>query len=268
MERAMSEIRVLVSGSGRMGTEVLAGICRTPGLVPVGVLEKFASGDSVPLPQGGTVPLGPDPEAMLAATRPDVLVDFTFHEWTEQVAPVAVTAGVRPVIGTTGLSQTFVSALARQCAERGVGAFIAPNFAIGAVLMMHFARVAAGYFDVAEIIELHHDKKVDAPSGTALTTARDMVAARGRPFDHPETETFAIPGSRGGVEGGITLHSVRLPGLVAHQEVLLGGLGQILTIRHDSTSRESFIPGVLLAAREVMNRKELVVGLDRLMGLT
>jgi 4-hydroxy-tetrahydrodipicolinate reductase len=264
----MSDIRVLVCGTGRMGTEVLAGVCRTPGIVPVGVLERFAKEPSVTLPDGsGAVPLGAEPEALFEQTRPDVVVDFTFHEWTARVAPAAVAAGVRPVIGTTGLSQALVAGLERLCAERGVGAFIAPNFAVGAVLMMHFARIAARHFDVAEIIELHHDKKVDAPSGTALTTAKEMVAARGRPFEHPETDTFTIPGTRGGVEGGVTLHSVRLPGLVAHQEVLFGGLGQTLTIRHDSTSRESFIPGVLLAVHEVMQRRELVVGLDKLMGL-
>ena len=264
----MSDIRVLVCGSGRMGTEVLHGLCGAPGLLPVGVLERFAQGSEAALPDGsGSVPLGPDLEAMLAATRPDVVVDFTFHEWTERVAPAAVAAGVRPVIGTTGLADRFVRELTAQCREHGLGGVIAPNFAIGAVLMMHFARLAARYFDVAEIIELHHDKKVDAPSGTALATAREMVAARGRPFDHPETEKTTIPGTRGGVEGGVTLHSVRLPGLVAHQEVLFGGLGQTLTIRHDSTSRESFLPGVLLAVREVMTRGELVVGLDRLMGL-
>lgn len=264
----MSEIRVLVCGSGRMGTEVLAGVQRAPGLLPVGVLEKFATEGAALLPDGGgTVPLGSDPELMLKATRPDVLVDFTFHEWTARVAPAAVAAGVRPVVGTTGLSDAFVQDLTRRCREAGIGGVIAPNFAVGAVLMMHFARLAARHFDVAEIIELHHDKKVDAPSGTALATARDMVAARGKPFDHPETDKQTIPGTRGGVEGGVTLHSVRLPGLVAHQEVLLGGLGQILTIRHDSTSRESFIPGVLLAVREVMGRTELVYGLDRLMGL-
>jgi 4-hydroxy-tetrahydrodipicolinate reductase len=263
----MNEIRVLVSGSGRMGTEVLAGVAHAPGLVPVGVLEKFPRGAEADLPDGSTVPIGDDPEAMLASTRPDVLVDFTFHEWTARVAPAAVAAGVRPVIGTTGLPDAFVDTLDRQCRERGVGAVIAPNFAIGAVLMMHFARLAAPYFDVAEIIELHHAAKVDAPSGTALATAREMAAARGRPFEHPETEKQTIPGTRGGVEGGITIHSVRLPGLVAHQEVLLGGLGQTLTIRHDSTSRESFIPGVILAVREVMRRHDLVVGLDRVLGL-
>jgi 4-hydroxy-tetrahydrodipicolinate reductase len=265
----MSDIRVLVCGSGRMGTEVLAGVHRAEGLTAVGVLEKFARESEAALPDGGgTIPLGAEPEAMFATVRPDVVIDFTFHEWTARVAPAALRAGVRPVIGTTGLSDAFVSELGDLSRQCGVGAFIAPNFAIGAVLMMHFAAIAGRYFDVAEIIELHHDKKIDAPSGTALATARDMVTARGRPFEHPETEKYTIPGPRGGIEGGVTLHSVRLPGLVAHQEVLLGGLGQILTLRHDSTSRESFIPGVLLATREVMNRSELVVGLDRLMGLT
>ncbi|MBI2760801.1 MAG: 4-hydroxy-tetrahydrodipicolinate reductase [Chloroflexi bacterium] len=264
----MDDIRVVVSGTGRMGNEVLAAVCRTPGLVPVGVLEGLSHGGEVALPDGsGSVPLSSDPTKLFEAARPDVLIDFTFHEWTERVVPVAVTAGVRPVIGTTGLTEGFVCDLAAQCRLASIGGVIAPNFAIGAVLMMHFARIAAPYFDVAEIIELHHDKKVDAPSGTALTTAREMAAARGSSFEHPETEKTTIPGTRGGVDGGITIHSVRLPGLVAHQEVLFGGLGQTLTIRHDSTSRESFIPGVILAAREVMTRTELIVGLDRLMGL-
>lgn len=264
----MSEIRVLVSGSGRMGAEVLAGVCRAPGMVAVGVLEKFARDREAALPDGGgSVPLGSDIPAMLSLTRPDVVIDFTIREWTEQLAPAAVAAGVRPVIGTTGLTEGFVEELARQCDAHGLGGVIAANFAVGAVLMMHFARVAAPYFDVAEIIELHHDRKIDAPSGTALATARAMTAARGRPFDHPITEKETIPGTRGGVEGGVAIHSVRLPGLVAHQEVLFGGLGQTLTIRHDSTNRESFIPGVLLAVRDVMNRRELVVGLDRVMGL-
>jgi 4-hydroxy-tetrahydrodipicolinate reductase len=251
-----------------MGAEMLDGVCRAPGLVAVGVLEGRHPPGDIALPDGGTVPMDPDPERLFTAVRPDVMVDFTHHEWTARAAPAAVAAGVRPVIGTSGLSDAFVADLARQCRGRGLGGVVAANFAIGAVLMMHFARIAARYFDVAEIIELHHDKKIDAPSGTALATARDMVAARGRPFEHPPTEKTPIPGSRGAEEGGITVHSVRLPGLVAHQEVLLGGLGQVLTIRHDSTSRESFLPGVLLAVREVMQRNELVVGLDRLMGLT
>jgi len=143
--------------------------------------------------------------------------------------------------------------------------FIAANFAIGAVLMMHFAAQAARFFDNAEIIELHHDQKVDAPSGTAKTTAELMRAARKDPFVHPLTEKETVPGTRGGELGGIAIHSVRLPGLVAHQEVIFGGLGQTLTIRHDSTGRDSFMPGVIAATRAVMGIDHLVVGLDELL---
>ena len=146
---------------------------------------------------------------------------------------------------------------------------IAPNFAIGAVVLMHVAEIAGRFFDSAEIIELHHHGKVDAPSGTARETALRMRAARGSDFARPpDPELVRVEGTRGGVEGGVGIHSVRLPGLVAHQEVIFGGLGQTLTFRHDSTGRDSFMPGVLLAIREVMQRDALVEGLDTLVGLT
>jgi len=261
-------LRVIVSGSGRMGREVMAGIARQPDMRVVGVLEKFSESDHIALPDGGEVPLSNDAEKLLAAVPADALVDFTFHEWTQQVAPLAVRAGVRPVIGTTGLPEAFVERLARDCAEHKIGGIVAANFALGAVLLMHLCSVAAPFFDYAEVIELHHEAKVDAPSGTAYTTVREMLRARGdRPFTHPETTKFTLPGTRGGSEGGVTVHSVRLQGLVAHQEVIFGALGQTLTLRHDTTSRESFIPGVLLALRHVPARRELVIGLDRLMGL-
>ncbi len=263
----MTDIRVLIAGSGRMGTEMLGGIAATSGLQPVGVLEKFAQGTALPLPGGGSVPLSADANGIIAATRPDVMVDFSHHEWTQQIAPVAVRAGVRPVIGTTGLTEHFVQQLGDQCDEHRIGGVIAANFAVGAVLMMHFAAVAAPFFEVAEIIELHHDRKIDAPSGTALATARGMAAAHGHNFTTPPTEKETVPGTRGGQQQGITIHSVRLPGLVAHQEVLFGGQGQTLTIRHDSTSRDSFLPGVILAVHAVMQRPGLVIGLERLMGL-
>lgn len=266
----MPPIRVVVSGTGKMGREVLLGICRDPDLEPVGVLEKFSQEEYLSLPDGsGLVPLGNEPETLLARTRPHVVVDFTNAEWTARVARAALAVGARPVIGTTGLSDALIRDLERECRERRLGALVAPNFAIGAVLLMHLAALAARYFDHAEIIELHHDQKADAPSGTALSTARAMLAARGdKPFVRPATERVSLEGTRGGETGGVTIHSVRLPGLVAHQEVIFGGLGQTLTLRHDSTSRESFIPGVLIAVKEVMGREELVMGLDRLMGLT
>lgn len=264
----MPPLRVVVSGTGRMGTEVLAAVCRDPDLEPVGVLEKFSAEEFLPLPDGsGRVHLDSDPDALFARARPEVVIDFTNAEWAPVVARAALAAGARPVSGTTGLSADFVNELEGACREKKLGAVLAPNFAIGAVLMIHLARIASRYFDYAEIIELHHEQKADAPSGTSLTTAREMVAARGRPFERTTTQKESLPGTRGGEVDGVTVHSVRAPGLVAHQEVIFGGLGQTLTIRHDSTGRDSFMPGVLLAAKEVMNRTELVRGLDELLGL-
>jgi 4-hydroxy-tetrahydrodipicolinate reductase len=261
-------IRVVVSGTGNMGREVLLAVCRDSELEPVGVLEKFSSEDLLSLPDGsGLVPLGADAVALLDRVRPEVVVDFSNAEWTPIAARAALDVGARFVSGTTGLSDEFLAELERECRERKLGAVMAANFAIGAVLMMHLAKLAGRHFDYAEIIELHHEKKADAPSGTALATARAMLAARGHPFEHPSTAKRTLEGTRGGVSDGITIHSVRLPGLVAHQEVILGTLGQTLTIRHDTTSRESFMPGVLLAIKEVMNRQELVVGLGKLIGL-
>jgi len=260
---------VVVSGTGKMGREVLTALCRDPELEPVGVLGRSASEEYLSLPDSsGLVPFGAQPAQLLARTRPDVVIDFSHPDWTVPVAREALAQGARLVIGTTGLPQAFLAELEVACRERGLGAVVAPNFAIGAVLMMHLARIAAKYFDYAEITEMHHEQKADAPSGTALATARAMLEGRGRPFLYSPTRKESLPGTRGGALEGIAIHSVRLPGLVAHQEVLFGGPGQTLTIRHDSTSRESFIPGALLAVREVMNRRELVVGLDRLLGLT
>ncbi len=261
-------IRVVVSGTGNMGREVLGGVFAEPGLEPVGVLEKFSSEKSLALPGGGgAVPLSADPPALLEGTQPDVIIDFTNAEWTPLVVDAALERGVRLVIGTTGLSDRWLDELEARCRERGVGAVVASNFAIGAVLMIHLAKVAARFFDAAEIIELHHDRKVDAPSGTALTTAREMVEARGKPFERNVPEKETLPATRAAEVDGVTIHSVRLPGLVAHQQVIFGGRGQTLTIRHDSTGRDSFIPGVLLATREVMSRTELVRSLESLVGL-
>ena len=262
-------IRVVVSGTGNMGREVLAGVVHESGMEPVGVLEKFSSEDTIQLPGvSGVVPQSADPAVLLERVQPDVVIDFTNAGWTPLVVDAALERGVRLVIGTTGLPDAWLDELDARCRARGVGVVVAANFAIGAVLMIHMAKVASRFFDAAEVIELHHDRKVDAPSGTALTTAREMLSGRDGPFDRnvPENETLA--GTRAADVGGITIHSVRLPGLVAHQEVIFGGQGQTLTIRHDTTGRDSFIPGVLLATREVVERTELVRGLAELVGLT
>ncbi|MEX0782995.1 MAG: 4-hydroxy-tetrahydrodipicolinate reductase [Dehalococcoidia bacterium] len=258
----MDQIRVLASGSGKMGRQVGAAVHAQADMELLGFVDAFASADHC---EG--LPCLRDPELAVREFHPDVIIDFTNAAWTPPLAQAAIPAGVRLVVGTTGLSNDFLTWLGAQCATRKVGAVVAPNFAIGAVLMMHFARQAARFFDNAEIIELHHDQKVDAPSGTAKTTAELMAAARKDPFVYPETEKETIPGSRGARFENLAIHSVRLPGLVAHQEVIFGGLGQTLTIRHDTTGRDSFMPGVLAATRAVVGLDHLVVGLDAMLGL-
>jgi len=260
-------IRVVVSGIGFMGQQVLGAVANEPDMEPLGVVDKFAQEGTVLVPgTTSSVPCSSDP-ALIDSLKPDAVIDFTNAAWTPGLAKAALGAGARLVVGTTGHQQAFLDELAAECKAKGLGAVIAPNFAIGAVLLIHLAKIASKYFDYAEITEMHQEKKLDAPSGTAVFTAQEMVAARGKPFLHTMPEKEPVTGARGGVYEGIALHSQRLPGFVAHQEVAFGGLGQTLKLRHDSNGRESFIPGVLLATREVMNRQELVIGLDKLIGL-
>lgn len=259
----VTDLRVLVSGSGKMGRQVGAAVTAEPGLVLAGFVDGLAGANEC-----DGLPLCREAPGAIAELRPDVIIDFTNAAWTPVVAEAALRAGVRLVVGTTGLSAEFIAHLERECAAKRLGAVVAPNFAIGAVLMMQFARQAARFFESAEIIELHHDQKVDAPSGTAKATAEMMRAERESAFRRNEAEKQTVPGTRGGELGGVAIHSVRLPGLVAHQEVIFGGLGQTLTIRHDSTGRDSFMPGVMLAARAVMDFDHLVVGLEGLLGVS
>ena len=264
----MSTKRVVVSGTGFMGREVLGAVCREADLEPVGVLEKFSTGPAIPLPDGDTsVPQSDQPAELLDLVKPDVIIDFSNAAWTPLVVQAALERHIPVVIGTTGLSADYLASLETACRARETGVFVAPNFAIGAVLMIHMAKLAAKYFDYAEVTEMHQQNKADAPSGTAIFTAQEMVAARGKPFEHTMPEKETLPNARGAEYQGVALHSQRMQGLVAHQEVAFGGYGQTLRIRHDSNGRESFIPGVLLATREIVNRHELIIGLDRLIGL-
>jgi 4-hydroxy-tetrahydrodipicolinate reductase len=261
-------IRVLVSGSGKMGRIIVDTLAATNDCEPVGVVDGLATADSFATEDGAELPLFSDAAKACDATSPDVVIDFTNAAWTPTLTAAAVPRGVRPVIGTSALTQAYIDDLSAACAAQKLGGVVAANFAIGAVLMMHMAKVAARFFDAAEIIELHHDQKVDAPSGTAIATAHGMIAGReGKPFERNVPSSQPIPGARAAEVDGVTIHSVRLPGLVAHQEVLFGGLGQTLSIRHDTTGRDSFMPGVLLAVREVMHRSALVVGIEALVGL-
>ena len=211
----------------------------------------------------------------------EVVVDFSRPEATATAGRALLAEGVHLVSGTTGLADLDMDVLANLAGKADHGNLVwAPNFALGAVLAMHFAAVAGRFYPAAEVIELHHQGKADAPSGTALRTARAIAAARRGPGDRrggpPEdrggpggqrTGVESVPGVRGGEVDGVRVHSVRLPGLVAHQEVIFGGQGEVLTLRHDSLERSSFMPGVLLAVRAVATRPGLTVGLEPLLGL-
>lgn len=261
--------RVIIAGAlGRMGREMSAGLAKQADIDVVGGVDPRATEDSVELAGGlGRIPVSTELQTIIEQVGPRVMVDFTHPDAAMYNIRVALKNKVSPVVGTSGIKQEYLAEIEQLANEAGVAAVVVPNFAIGANLMLHFARIASKFLSAAEIIELHHDGKVDAPSGTAVATAREMIAAHGGDFDDPPTTTVLLEGARGGVEGGIHVHSVRLPGLVAHQEIIFGGPGQILTLRHDSISRDSFLPGVVLAVKEVSKRSGLVYGLDRLMGL-
>lgn len=264
----MKPIRVVIHGAlGRMGREVTNGLFREPDIEVVGAVDLKATEDRLLLPDGSSrVPLSANLEQILAACQPNVLVDFTTAQATMPAVRSATKQSVNLVIGTTGLTANDLSEMGRLSAAHRVGIVVAPNFALGAVLMIHLAQIAARYLDYAEIIELHHHLKVDAPSGTALSTAKAMAQARGKPFPRPGSEGQVLV-SRGQDVEGVTIHSVRLPGLLAHQEVVLGAPGQTLSIRHDTISRECYLPGIILAVREVGKRPGLTYGLDSLLNL-
>lgn len=265
-------IDVIVTGaSGRMGSEVVRAVSAEDDMRVVAAVDPGALGTAVRDSAGADVHVTTDLSAVLAGTATRVLVDFTTPSVVESNVRSALAAGVPCVVGTTGVSEGHwreVHAEATGAAPgEGPCLFIAPNFAVGAVLMMRFAAQAARYLPHCEIIELHHDRKLDAPSGTAMRTAALVSAARSADPKVPGRDTEVEEGARGAVVEGVHVHSVRLPGLVAHQEVVFGGQGQTLSLRHDSIDRTSFMPGVVLAVREVVGRRGVVVGLEALMGL-
>jgi 4-hydroxy-tetrahydrodipicolinate reductase len=256
-------IRVgVVGATGRMGREVCRAVDADPDLALVAAVSHSAPGTSL----ADAIGIEGDAGAVVLVERlddaadadPDVLVDFTAPAYAADHVAWGIDHRVHVVVGTTGFE------IDDAWRESPVGVIVAPNFAIGAVLLMRFAEQAARHLPSAEVIELHHDGKVDAPSGTALLTARRIAAARS---DAPVgvAGDDAYPGARGADVDGVRVHSVRLPGLLAHEEVVIGGPGQILTLRHDSTDRTSFMPGVLLAIKAAPSRPGLTVGLDPLL---
>ncbi len=258
----MTDIRVVISGTGTMGVVIAEAVAAAEGMTPVAFVDGRATVGRL-----NGLPVFMDAGLCLADREPQVVIDFTNAAWTPTLADAALAANVRMVIGTTGLPNAWVDELVGRTKAAKLGTVLAANYALGAVLMMQFAKTAARWFDAAEIIELHHDQKVDSPSGTAKTTAELMRSARSTDFSHRDSDKEPLPGARGAEYGGVAIHSVRLPGFVASQEVIFGGPGQTLTIRHDST-RESYMPGIILATREVMKLDHMVIGLEHLLGLT
>jgi 4-hydroxy-tetrahydrodipicolinate reductase len=261
-------IRVGVFGAGgRMGATVCQAVAADPGLELVAAVDPFHAG--IDLRQVAKVE---SPDIQVAASGDELIrqgaqvaVDFTVVEAARNNLAFLAANGIHAVVGTTGFNAGDYERLAKAFSKSNC--LIAPNFAIGAVLMMRFAEIAAPYFETAEILEMHHDQKIDAPSGTAMLTAERMAAASSDWAPDP-TESTVLPGARGGVgPAGIPVHSVRLRGLVAHQEVLFGTAGQSLSIRHDSYDRSSFMPGVLLGVKHIADVPGLTIGLDTLLGL-
>jgi 4-hydroxy-tetrahydrodipicolinate reductase len=272
---SQTTIPVVVNGAcGKMGREVIKAVAEAEGLTLVGAIDKTPAhlGEDIGEVIGYRpleVPIMNDLEATLVAAQSEglaVMVDFTHPDTVYESVRAAIAYGVRPVVGTTGLSNEQILDLAEFADKASIGCLIVPNFSIGVVLMQQAAQQAAQYFDHVEIIELHHNQKADAPSGTAVQTAQ-MLAEAQKTFNVPlvkETET--IPGARGGATPeGINIHSVRLPGLIAHQEILFGSPGQLYTLRHDTSDRASFMPGVVLCIRRVMALKSLLYGLDKVL---
>lgn len=265
-----NKIRVAVSGAcGKMGQAVIKAVNAEADLELISAIDVINTGKDI----GEIVENKPcgvlienSLENALKTKEINVVVDFTNPDLVFENTKLILENNARPVIGTTGLTESQLEELKKLSEQKNSGALVAPNFAVGAVLMMMFSQKAAKYFSNAEIIELHHNNKKDAPSGTAIKTAQLMTQERAEfgKDNCPEVETFK--GSRGGVtESNIHIHSVRLPGFIAHQEIIFGAAGQALTIRHDSFDRISFMPGVVLGIRQVMNHNDFVYGLENIL---
>jgi 4-hydroxy-tetrahydrodipicolinate reductase len=267
----MSEkIKVAVVGAnGRMGREALKALSPSHGFQIVAAVDRAENGKSVHDLVGGDSPknvfLTDKLGAALDAAPTDVVLDFSHHSAVVAHTDSAFTRGANIVIGCTGISEANLSEIRSLAKEYGRAAMYIPNFAIGAVLMMKFSQLAAKWMPDAEIIEMHHERKEDSPSGTALLTAEIISQARVRPTTKMPSQLIKVEGARGGKFCDIPVHSIRLPGFLAHQQVIFGGPGETLTIRHDSTDRASFMHGVRLALHEVANLQGLTIGLDKLL---
>ncbi|KHF40313.1 4-hydroxy-tetrahydrodipicolinate reductase [Halalkalibacter okhensis] len=264
----MSKVKIVVAGPrGNMGKEAVKMVSSTDEFTLVAAVDSKHAGmmlSEIEGFQGIDIPIYTDMQQCFKENEVDVLIDLTAPAFGKKHMQTAFENGVRPVVGTTGFTEEDIIELRATAEEQGIGAIIAPNFAIGAILMMKFSQMAAKYLPDVEIIERHHDRKLDAPSGTAIKTAQLISEVREQKAQGHPNETEELAGARGANFEGMRIHSVRLPGLVAHQEVIFGGVGQTLTIRHDSIDRTSFMPGVKLAVDAVLRIDTLVYGLEHI----
>lgn len=262
----MAPIKVVVNGAtGKMGTETVAAVCRQDDLALVGATCRRERGLTLPLPSGGQVPLSTDLADILHRTHPDVVVDFTNATACMAAVLVAAAHSTNMVLGSSGLTNEHLKQLDALANDKNLGIVVAPNFALGAVILKKLVEQAAPYFDYVDIIEAHHETKIDSPSGFALAMARSIGDKKRFARNYPEKEN--LPNTRGGEYNGVTIHSIRMPGRSAHHEVIMGAAGQTISLRHDTLGRDCYMPGVLRCIREVVKRPGLVVGLENILGL-
>lgn len=265
----MERTKVLVHGvTGRMGSQVLEALCNETDMEPTAGVSSSLSSGQMSLPNGsGAISVGSSLSESLKISTPDVIVDFTNVEASMSACRLAAPMGVNLVIGTTGFSDNNLAELDTLANRNKVGIVVAPNFALGAVLLIHLARGLGKFFDYADIVETHHERKIDSPSGTALAIAKSLKEDRTEPFTKTNSEKETLVGARGADQDGVSIHSIRTPGRMAHHEIVLGAMGQTLVLRHDTINRDCYMPGVILAIRETMKSKGLVIGLEAILGL-
>ncbi|MFQ6026401.1 MAG: 4-hydroxy-tetrahydrodipicolinate reductase [Dehalococcoidia bacterium] len=262
----MAPIRVVINGAtGKMGTETVAAIGREADLELVGAACRRERGAILPLPGGGEVPLSTNLEDLLQQTHPDVMVDFTNAATCMASVPVAAAHSTNLVLGVSGITDDNLKQLDALANDQNLGIILAPNFALGAVILKKLAEQAAPYFDYVDIVEAHHEAKIDSPSGFAIALAKGMGEEKQFTRNYPEKEN--LPDTRGGEYNGISIHSIRMPGRSAHHEIIMGVAGQTISLRHDTLGRDCYMPGVVRCIREVVQRPGLVVGLENILGL-
>ena len=266
---AQTPIRVLVHGvSGRMGAEVLSAVSGVDWVNPVGGIRKNDSSGEIAIPNSSeSIPLFSNVESAIRETKPDVLVDFTNADASINAALPALSLGVNLVIGTTGLPEKHLDWLRTRSVELGLGVIVAPNFALGAVVLIHLAGLISRHFEYAEIVEAHHEAKIDSPSGTSIAIADALASNRQTELLRPQPERENLPESRGANHRGISIHSMRIPGKLAQHELTFGGAGQTFSLKHDTVSRECYRPGILSAINRVTQINGLMLGLDKVLEL-